>query len=859
MNGTDLLAEFRQKRSEDAFRQLVRQYTNLVYSIAKRRVANAALAEEITQLVFIRLARACPKFHADAALIGWLHRTTVHASIDLWRSETRRRTREEHAVAMQPDPNETPAWNDLAPVLDEALNELNDTDRQALLLRYFNDQTMRDLGASLGVSEDAAKMRVSRALEKLRARLGARGLGCGAVGLGTLLGQHAVEAAPAHVAANLAALKLPAPATAGVGAGVLVGVASLILIGTGFWLFRQQNSATATALSTRPSAMAAVTELLPNKAESVATTVATDPDPLQLLHGVARARARIVSGMFEYSAFAESTYQGPRNTNYLYYAAVFDGDKLHFQSVGREYSYVGVGKEGEASAAKMKELGLTQEAAVEAGLLTPSESHHVIAFDGAVVMDYKSNHWTTVSDPTNEHSSLNFDPRLLGITSLLRRTERGSVEQYLGYQDAKSLKLLGKELVGDTLAWHINVQSQHGWSPHFWLEVDNPTRVVKHMDGSDVVVSRYEGNSPIPVHVLITNPRRKSSRRIEQTNAKLNIPVDPTSFTLAGLGMPIGTDVSDYRVSRRIGYWTGTGLSHDVPKKNTKVTEGPKLIELMALLDQNPTSHFAMEAAIWILLNTPDGPEVERAADVIIREHIERPELLHLCNEQDRVRHRSSKPLLEALLEKNPNMEIKEIACFTLATLLKHQAWYGLKKQITTDAIQYFERFLREFPKSRQRLNAQRELYELRSLTMGSPAPETAGVDLNEEPIDLRNYRGKVVALYFWSSSYDDQEKHHDLMVAMAEKPFALISVNIHIGDLQRAQSTVEKHQIAWPTVYDGHYGPIRSNWNVHGFPTTFVIDQNGIIRHRGGHFVNTLKKEGEVHSVEETVNSLLR
>src|SRR5436190_19297027 len=89
MNGTELLAEFRERRSEDAFRELVRRYSNLVFSAAKRRVSNASLAGEITQIVFIRLAKAAPKVRSDAELAAWLHRTTVHASIDLWRSENR--------------------------------------------------------------------------------------------------------------------------------------------------------------------------------------------------------------------------------------------------------------------------------------------------------------------------------------------------------------------------------------------------------------------------------------------------------------------------------------------------------------------------------------------------------------------------------------------------------------------------------------------------------------------------------------------------------------------------------------------------------------------------------------------------
>src|SRR5213083_1574348 len=130
MNGTDLLAEFRKSRSEIAFGELVRRYTNLVYSVARRRLSNDSLAQEVTQTVFIRLAKAAPKIRGDAELVAWLHRTTVHVSIDLWRAESRRRAREQHVAAMQPDRTEETVWNDIAPVVDEALNELGETDRQ---------------------------------------------------------------------------------------------------------------------------------------------------------------------------------------------------------------------------------------------------------------------------------------------------------------------------------------------------------------------------------------------------------------------------------------------------------------------------------------------------------------------------------------------------------------------------------------------------------------------------------------------------------------------------------------------------------------------------------------------------------
>src|SRR5436189_4884356 len=221
MNETDLWAQFKEGRSEHAFRELVRRYTNLVYSAAKRRLASTALAEEATQTVFIRLANTVPALRDDAALVGWLHRTTVHVSIDLWRSESRRRHREEHAAAMQPIADDNAIWNDLSPVLDEALNHLGDADRQTLLLRFFDHKSMRELGTAFGISEDAAKMRVSRALDRLREHVAKEGIICSVTLLGTLLTQRAVEAAPAALLATLLCLSLPAPLAAGGGAALL--------------------------------------------------------------------------------------------------------------------------------------------------------------------------------------------------------------------------------------------------------------------------------------------------------------------------------------------------------------------------------------------------------------------------------------------------------------------------------------------------------------------------------------------------------------------------------------------------------------------------------------------------------------
>ncbi len=120
MNAAELLASYRKTGSEAGFERLLRHYTNLVYSIAKRRLSDQSLAEEVTQMVFIRLAKSPPPLKHDGELTSWLHKTTVHVAIDVWRSESRRRNREQQSLAMQTlTSDEAKLWQDIAPHLDE--------------------------------------------------------------------------------------------------------------------------------------------------------------------------------------------------------------------------------------------------------------------------------------------------------------------------------------------------------------------------------------------------------------------------------------------------------------------------------------------------------------------------------------------------------------------------------------------------------------------------------------------------------------------------------------------------------------------------------------------------------------------
>ena len=201
-----LLREYVEAGSESAFRELVEGYIGLVYSTALRLVAeDAHRAEDVTQMVFVRLTHKAKTLDKEVSLGGWLHRDTCHVAATLMRGERRRQIREREAVEMnalsdEPDSNLT----HVLPILDEAINELGNEDREAIMLRFFEQQSFRAVGEIVGSSEDAARMRVNRALDKLQGLLRARGVAAVSVGaLTTILGAKAVNAAPIGLAASV--------------------------------------------------------------------------------------------------------------------------------------------------------------------------------------------------------------------------------------------------------------------------------------------------------------------------------------------------------------------------------------------------------------------------------------------------------------------------------------------------------------------------------------------------------------------------------------------------------------------------------------------------------------------------------
>ncbi len=211
-----LLRAYAETRSEGDFAELVRRHLNLVYSAALRQVnGDAHLAQDVTQLVFTDLARKAASLAGHRVLAGWLFTSTRFAAAKLVRGEQRRRMREQEAEFMQPsDPTDSLDWERVRPVLDEALAELNEQDREAILLRYLEDRDFAHVGARLALSENAARMRTDRAVDKLRALLERRGVRSTAAALSLALGNQAVVAAPAGLATTVTSAALASAGTA---------------------------------------------------------------------------------------------------------------------------------------------------------------------------------------------------------------------------------------------------------------------------------------------------------------------------------------------------------------------------------------------------------------------------------------------------------------------------------------------------------------------------------------------------------------------------------------------------------------------------------------------------------------------
>jgi RNA polymerase sigma factor (sigma-70 family) len=261
---TELLREFVDSQAEGAFNELVSRYVTLVYSAAVRMVVDAQLAEDVTQSAFVALARNAPevlrKLRSGVPVSAWLHVTTRNIAAKTVRTEERRRAREKEAASMHEinkvaDGN---TWSDLAPHLDCSLGMLREQDRTILLLRFFENKTVKEIAAHLGAGEEAIQKRVSRAVEALRRSLSRQGVPVPSGALAALLTANCLQAAPATLVAGVAKVALTsanlmAPGTLALWMKTLgalsmtkaqIGVTVAVVFGLGLPFVAQQSSLT---------------------------------------------------------------------------------------------------------------------------------------------------------------------------------------------------------------------------------------------------------------------------------------------------------------------------------------------------------------------------------------------------------------------------------------------------------------------------------------------------------------------------------------------------------------------------------------------------------------------------------------
>jgi len=246
-----LLAEFARAASGPAFATLVKRYVNLVYSTAFRFTGNTHHSEEITQAVFIVLARKAEKLSPRVVLSGWLYQTARLTAANFMKGEIRRQQREQEAYMQSAlDESNDSAWKEIAPLLDEAMGKLGETDRDAVVLRFFENKSAAEIGSALRMTEETARRRVNRALEKLRKLFARRGVVSTAAIIAGVVSANSVHAVPAGLAQSISAVAIAKGATASISTITIVkgalkfmawtktksiivaGVAAILVVGT---------------------------------------------------------------------------------------------------------------------------------------------------------------------------------------------------------------------------------------------------------------------------------------------------------------------------------------------------------------------------------------------------------------------------------------------------------------------------------------------------------------------------------------------------------------------------------------------------------------------------------------------------
>jgi peroxiredoxin len=298
----------------------------------------------------------------------------------------------------------------------------------------------------------------------------------------------------------------------------------------------------------------------------------------------------------------------------------------------------------------------------------------------------------------------------------------------------------------------------------------------------------------------------------------------------------------------------------------------------LEIAESAPNDPAAADSLIFVVKFGFDGPEFSRAIDRLVQNHVERRTVGDAASTLQHSVSPSAEKLLRAVIEKNPDPTFKGWTCLALGRYFKQwservsrirddpesaKGWEamfleeGADKEyfshfagrdpdvLMKEAEAAFERTIKEFGDTSRRgdslkKDAQTELYEIRELCAGKPAPEITGQDIDGRPLKLSDFKRKVVVIDFWTTSCgacrDMNAYERQLVKRMRGKPFALLGVNCD-RDEDKLRKWIKKEEITWPSWRDGNHdnanGPIFRQFNIHGWPTLYILDHRGMIRHK--------------------------
>jgi RNA polymerase sigma factor (sigma-70 family) len=281
-----LLRRFALTGDQDAFADLTRRKVQLVYAAALRQVGgDEHLAKDVTQAVFFALASQARKLEHHQQLSGWLYTTTRFLALKALRTQSRWQSREQHASTMIAQETVEPKWDDLRDVIDESMHEIGDTDRAALVMRFFEGKALAEVGTALGLSENAARMRVDRALEKLRDRLKRRGVVSAAAALGATLSAQPIVTVP-----SVLLMQLSGAGWAAVAASSQVGVTVSTV---GSFMAAKGTTVAVTALAALGIGLFVGIELPAWRAPSLTASAASDQHSMSEFETLRAENARL--------------------------------------------------------------------------------------------------------------------------------------------------------------------------------------------------------------------------------------------------------------------------------------------------------------------------------------------------------------------------------------------------------------------------------------------------------------------------------------------------------------------------------------------------------------------------------------